>query len=143
MTDTPQHTYTLTDDATGKSVKLPVVKGTMGPETVDVRKLYEEGGIFTLDPSFSATASCKSRITYIDGDKGVLLHRGYKIEELAEKSTFLEVAYLLLNGNLRVLNPKFGDFLIAVLTVSVKQIQGRAQTVIESAGTALRCKTQF
>jgi citrate synthase len=100
MTDTPQHTYTLTDDATGKSVKLPVVKGTMGPETVDVRKLYEEGGIFTLDPSFSATASCKSRITYIDGDKGVLLHRGYKIEELAEKSTFLEVAYLLLNGDL-------------------------------------------
>lgn len=100
MTDTPQHTYTLTDDATGKSVKLPVVKGTMGPETVDVRKLYEEGGIFTLDPSFSATASCKSRITYIDGDKGILLHRGYKIEDLAEKSTFLEVAYLLLNGDL-------------------------------------------
>lgn len=100
MTDTPQHTYTLTDDATGKSLKLPVVKGTMGPETVDVRKLYEEGGIFTLDPSFSATASCKSRITYIDGDKGILLHRGYKIEDLAEKSTFLEVAYLLLNGDL-------------------------------------------
>ncbi len=109
MTDTPQHTYTLTDDATGKSVKLPVVKGTMGPETVDVRKLYEEGGIFTLDPSFSATASCKSRITYIDGDKGVLLHRGYKIEELAEKSTFLEVAYLLLNGDLPS-KQEFSDF---------------------------------
>jgi citrate synthase len=105
----PARTYTLTDDASGKSVKLPVVTGTMGPETVDIRKLYEEAGIFTLDPSFSATASCKSRITFIDGDKGILLHRGYSIEDLAEKSTFLEVAHLLLNGDLPN-KQEFADF---------------------------------
>ncbi|MCK6417422.1 MAG: citrate synthase [Alphaproteobacteria bacterium] len=93
-------TFTLTDDQTGKSYKLPVIEGTQGPAVIDVRKLYAESGYFTFDPSFSSTGSCKSALTYIDGDEGILMHRGYTIEDLAEKSTFLEVAYLLLNGEL-------------------------------------------
>jgi len=84
----------------GKSVELPVLKGTMGPEVVDVRKLYAEADVFTYDPGFTSTASCESKITYIDGDAGVLLHRGYPIDELAENSSFLEVCYLLLHGEL-------------------------------------------
>jgi citrate synthase len=101
-----QKTFTLTDDQTGKSYKLPVVDGTMGPSVIDIRSLYAETGHFTLDPSFMATGSCKSRLTYIDGDEGILMHRGYTIEELAEHSSFLEVAYLLLNGDLPTLEQK-------------------------------------
>lgn len=101
MTDnTPEKTFTLTNDATGESVKLPVLKGTDGPEVIDVRKLYGQTGHFTFDPSFTSTASCKSRITYIDGDEGILSHRGYDIKELARKSTFMEVCHLLLEGDL-------------------------------------------
>ncbi|MGB1076690.1 MAG: citrate synthase [Bdellovibrionales bacterium] len=100
MSDKQEKTFTLTNDQTGESVKLPVKEGTMGPATIDVRKLYAQTGHFTLDPSFTATGSCKSRITYIDGEKGILMHRGYSIEELTEKSHALEVAYLLLNGEL-------------------------------------------
>ena len=96
----PQDSFTLTDDKTGKAVQLPVLDGTVGPRVVDVRKLYDQTGMFTFDPSYTSTASCKSRITYIDGDKGVLMHRGYTIEDLAEKSTFMEVCSLLLNGEL-------------------------------------------
>jgi Citrate synthase len=66
----------------------------MGPRVIDVRKLYTEHDVFTYDPGFTSTASCESKITYIDGEKGILLHRGYPIEELAEKSDFLEVCYL-------------------------------------------------
>ena len=93
-------TMTLTDNATGKSVELPVIGGTIGPRVIDIRKLYAQTGHFTYDPGFMATAACRSSITYIDGDEGVLLYRGYPIEELAAKSDFLEVAYLLLNGEL-------------------------------------------
>ncbi|MBP9050351.1 MAG: citrate (Si)-synthase [Alphaproteobacteria bacterium] len=93
-------TFTLTNDQSGESWKLPVLDGTVGPSVIDIRPLFEETGHFTLDPSFTSTASCKSRITFIDGDKGVLLHRGYNIKELAEKSNFVEVAYLLLYGDL-------------------------------------------
>ncbi|MFN3827558.1 MAG: citrate synthase [Micavibrio sp.] len=98
--EVPQKTFTLTDDESGQSWKLPVLDGSTGPKTIDVRKLYDETGMFTFDPSYTSTASCKSRITYIDGDKGILMHRGYKIEQLAEQSTFLEVAYALLYGDL-------------------------------------------
>jgi citrate synthase len=91
---------TLTDDKTGKSVELPVLGGTIGPQVIDIRKLYALTGRFTYDPGFMATAACRSSITYIDGDEGILLYRGYPIEELAENSDFLEVAYLLLNGEL-------------------------------------------
>ncbi|MCB1651376.1 MAG: citrate (Si)-synthase [Alphaproteobacteria bacterium] len=95
-----QKTFTLTNNNTGDSVELPVLEGTCGPPVIDVRKLYEQTGHFTFDPSFTATGSCKSRLTFIDGEKGILMHRGYTIEELAENSSFMEVAYLLLNGDL-------------------------------------------
>ena len=84
----------------GKPVEFPVLKGTLGPDVIDVRKLYGQTGMFTYDPGFTSTASCSSKITYIDGDEGVLLHRGYTIEDLAKNSSFLEVAYLILNGEL-------------------------------------------
>ena len=94
------HTVTLTDNATGKSIELPVRQGTIGPAAIDITRLYREFGCLTYDPGFQSTASCSSGITYIDGDQGVLLYRGYPIEQLAEQSTFLEVAYLLLYGEL-------------------------------------------
>ena len=98
-TDT-QKTMTLTDNQSGSSVELPVIDGSVGPDVLDIRKLYGETGLFTFDPGYGATGSCKSGLTYIDGDKGVLLHRGYPIESLANQSDFLEVAYLLLEGEL-------------------------------------------
>src|SRR5580698_10304338 len=70
---------------------LQIIKGATGPDVVDVRKLYDESGVFTFDPGFTSTASCESKITYIDGDAGILLHRGYPIEQLAKNSSFLEV----------------------------------------------------
>jgi citrate synthase len=93
-------TMTLTDNSTGKSWDFPVLEGSVGPKVMDVRSLYAKTGMFTYDPGFMATAACRSSITYIDGDQGVLMYRGYPIQELAAKSDFLEVAYLLLNGDL-------------------------------------------
>ncbi len=90
----------ITDNVSGKSVTLPVTSGTIGPDVIDIRKLYGETGMFTYDPGYGATGSCTSGLTYIDGDKGILLHRGYAIEDLAEKADFLELAYLLLEGEL-------------------------------------------
>ncbi len=84
----------------GKTYDLPVRKPTLGPDVLDIRKLYGESDVFTYDPGFTSTAACESAITYIDGDKGELLYRGYPIEQLAEKSTHLEVCYLLLYGEL-------------------------------------------
>ncbi|MCC5084445.1 citrate synthase [Xanthomonas campestris] len=92
--------YQVTLNAGDKSVVLPVLKPTLGNDCVDISKLTKETGLFTYDSGFTATASCKSAITYIDGDNGVLLYRGYPIEQLAEKSSFLEVSYLLMNGEL-------------------------------------------
>ena len=83
-----------------KEVKLDVLHGSVGPSVIDIRKLYGEIGCFTYDPGYGATGSCESAITYIDGEQGILLHRGYSIDDLANKSSFLEVAYLLLNGEL-------------------------------------------
>jgi citrate synthase len=91
------------------SYDLQVIKGTTGPDVVDVRRLYDEAGVFTFDPGFTSTASCESKITYIDGDAGILLHRGYPIEQLAHQSSFLEVCYLLLNGELPNAT-QFADF---------------------------------
>ncbi len=85
---------------TGQEAEFPLLRGTLGPETVDIRKIYKDLGCFTYDPGFTATASCKSHITFIDGEKGVLLYRGYPIEQLAENCNYLEVAYLLMNGEL-------------------------------------------
>ncbi|MBB2170216.1 citrate (Si)-synthase [Gluconacetobacter aggeris] len=84
----------------GKTASLPVHSGTLGPDVLDIRKITAGLGVFTFDPGYGETASCTSKITFIDGDKGVLLHRGYPIAQLAEQATFTEVAYLLLNGEL-------------------------------------------
>ena len=84
----------------GKTIDLQVLKGTAGPDVIDIRKLYAKGDVFTYDPGYTSTASCESKITFIDGDEGILLHRGYPIVQLAEHSTFLEVCYLLLHGEL-------------------------------------------
>ena len=93
-------TVTVTDNATGKSIELPVLEGTHGPPVVDINGVFSELGYFTFDPGFTSTASCRSDVTFIDGENGILLYRGYPIEELAEKSTFLEVSYLLMHGEL-------------------------------------------
>jgi citrate synthase len=94
----------MTDSATlslaGKDFSYSVRSGSVGPDVIDIRKLYGQTGAFTFDPGFTSTASCESAITYIDGDQGVLLHRGYPIQQLAEHSSFMEVSYLLLNGEL-------------------------------------------
>lgn len=84
----------------GKSIQLPIRKATIGQDVIDITNLYKESAMFTYDPGFLATASCESKITYIDGDAGILRHRGYTIEDLAEKSDFMEVCYLLVNGEL-------------------------------------------
>ncbi len=100
MSSTANGSVTMTLDGSNKSFSLPLRPGTIGPAVADVSKLYSNLGIFTYDPGYGMTASCESKITYIDGDEGILLHRGYPIDQLAEHSTFLEVAYLLLNGDL-------------------------------------------
>ena len=104
MTDTGFATLQYGD----KSLQLPILKGTVGPDVIDVRTLYAESDAFTFDPGFTSTASCQSALTYIDGDAGILLHRGYPIDQLAEQSSFLEVCYLLLNGEL----PSAADFAV-------------------------------
>jgi citrate synthase len=91
-------TATLTID--NQAIELPIITGTVGPDVIDIRKLYAQSDRFTFDPGFTSTASCESQLTYIDGDEGVLLHRGYSIEQLSEESSFMEVSYLLLNGEL-------------------------------------------
>ncbi len=88
------------NEKTQSLCELPILSGTTGPDVVDIQSLYQKTGMFTYDPGFTSTASCSSAITYIDGEKGVLLYRGYPIEQLAEHCTFLEVCYLLLNGEL-------------------------------------------
>jgi len=93
-------TVTLINNATGERYDVPLRRGSMGPAAVDIASLYREAGIFSYDPGFLSTASCNSAITYIDGEQGVLLYRGYPIEQLASKASFLEVAYLLLYGEL-------------------------------------------
>jgi citrate synthase len=108
-----EKTVTLTDNITGKSVTLPVNAGSIGPKVIDIRNLYAEIGMFTFDPGYGATGSCVSGLTYIDGEAGILLHRGYAIEELAEKSEFLEVAFLLLDGDLPTVEEKT-EFVTAI-----------------------------
>lgn len=95
-----QQTVTIIDNATGKSIQCPVYRGTYGPPVIDTNGLYKKLGMFALDPGFVTTASCRSAITYLDGKQGILLHRGYPIEQLAEHSTYLEVCYLLIHGEL-------------------------------------------
>ncbi|MBI4827595.1 MAG: citrate synthase [Nitrospinae bacterium] len=96
----PKDTVTIIDNATGKQAEFPVKRGSHGPAVIDIATLNKELGMFTLDPGFLSTASCESAITFIDGDKGILLYRGYPIDQLAEHSDFLEVCYLLYYGRL-------------------------------------------
>ena len=93
-------TFQLTDSTSGKEIDLEVRDGTLGPRVFDIRSVYGEQGVFTYDPGFASTASCESKITFIDGASGILLYRGYPVGQLAEKSSFIEVCYLLLSGNL-------------------------------------------
>ncbi len=95
-----KNTVTITHNGTGQTWELPILEGTEGPDVVDVRRFYADTGMFTYDPGFTSTGSCESQITFIDGDKGILLHRGYAIEDLAEHSDFMDVCYLLLHGEL-------------------------------------------
>ncbi len=95
-----KNSMTFRDNRTGKEVELPIIEGTTGPAVVDCTKFYSDFGLFMLDPGFRATASCESKITFIDGEKGILQHRGYPIEQLAEKSNYLETCYLLMYGEL-------------------------------------------
>ena len=95
-----EESFTLTDNRTGESIEMPVLEGSEGPPVIDVRRLYAETGCFTYDPGYTSTGSCESKITFIDGDKGILLYRGYPIEELAEHAEYMEVCYLLLYGEL-------------------------------------------
>ena len=95
-----EDTVTFTDNATDKQVELPMRRGTLGPGAVDIGRFYRETGYFTYDPGFLSTASCHSALTYIDGEQGQLMYRGYPIEQLAKHSNFIEVAYLLLYGEL-------------------------------------------
>ncbi len=113
MSTSPKETVTVINNSSGKQVEFPLHSGTIGPKVIDIRSLYSQMDLFTYDPGFTSTGSCKSAITYIDGDAGVLLHRGYPIEELAEHSDFMEVAYLLLNGDLPNLKQK-ADFVKAI-----------------------------
>ncbi|GHF46837.1 citrate synthase [Seohaeicola zhoushanensis] len=97
MTDAPKTAQLILD---GKTYELPVLSPTAGPDVIDIRKLYGQADVFTYDPGYTSTASCDSTVTFIDGDEGVLLHRGYPIDQLASKSHYLEVCYLLLYGEL-------------------------------------------
>ncbi len=99
-----QDTISVKDNSTGIEAELPLLKGELGTPTADIGTFHSKLGLFTYDPGFVSTASCKSAITYIDGENGILLYRGYPIEQLAKESTFLEVAYLLMNGELPVNN---------------------------------------
>src|ERR1700752_3462104 len=100
MTEKSGKAFTLTDADSGRSTQLPLRTGTIGPAALDIRDLQQDLDVFTYDPGCGMTAATESRITYIDGDAGVLLYRGYPIEQLAERSSFMEVAYLLLIGEL-------------------------------------------
>jgi citrate synthase len=95
-----KNSVTLTDNRTGRSWEFPVIDGSIGPSVIDIRKLYGETDMFTYDPGFTSTGACESKITFIDGEAGILRHRGYAIEDLAEHSDFMEVCYLLLHGDL-------------------------------------------
>ena len=92
--------FTLFNNETGQSFEIPVLNGSEGPSVLDIRSLYKDTGMFTYDPGYTSTASCTSSITYIDGHKGILKHRGYDIKDLANHSNFIEVCYLLLHANL-------------------------------------------
>ena len=119
----------------GKSIEFPVLSGSVGPDVVDIRTLYAKTGMFTYDPGFLSTASCSSKITYIDGDQGVLLYRGYPIEQLAMHCDFLEVCYLLLRGELpdRKQKAEFVDIVTHHTMVHEQLARDRKSTRLNSS----------
>ena len=130
--NTKNGTLTLGD----KDYKFPIYEGTIGPEVVDIRKLYAKTDVFTYDPGFTSTASCECKITYIDGDEGVLLHRGYPIEQLAEHGDFLETCYLLLYGELPTASQKAEfDYIVTHHTMVHEQMTGSSRA---SGATPIR-----
>ncbi len=122
------HTVTFTDNRTGQTIELPVRESTLGPGAIDIGRFFRDTGYFTYDPGFLSTASCQSDLTYLDGDQGQLLYRGYPIEQLAEKSSFLEVAHLMLNDELPNQDEldSFTDIIIhhSMLNESLKRLFG-------------------
>jgi citrate synthase len=118
------------------SIDMPIYKGTIGPDVVDIRKLYGATGKFTYDPGFMSTAACNSSITYIDGDKGELLYRGYPIEQLAVNCDFLETCYLLLNGEL----PNAEQKEVFTDTVTKHTMIHEQMNSVASAVTRTRCR---
>ncbi|MDQ2801968.1 MAG: citrate synthase, partial [Pseudomonadota bacterium] len=114
MSGSAKRSVTITLGGSNKSARLPLIAGSLGPDVADIRKLQSDLGIFTYDPGYGATAACESKITFIDGDEGVLLYRGYPIEQLAERSSFIEVAYLLMNGELPTA-PQLSAFELGVM----------------------------
>ena len=120
------------------SVELPVRAGTIGPSVVDIGKLYGQTGMFTFDPGFTSTASTESKITYIDGDEGILLYRGYPIDQLAEHGDFLETCYLLLYGELPTTAQKADfDYRVTRHTMVHEQMRGSTRG---SAATLILCR---
>lgn len=114
---------TLIDNTSGKRYEFPVIEGTLGPDVIDIRSLYAQTGMFTYDPGFTSTGACRSAITYIDGDKGVLMHRGYPIEQLVLNTDYLDVCYLLLHGELpSVAQKEAFDLAITTHTMLHEQI---------------------
>ncbi len=111
---TEKNSLTLIDNRSGRRIELPIMEGTQGPAAVDIGRFYRELGYFTYDPGFLSTASCHSELTFIDGEAGVLQYRGYPIEQLAERSSFLEVAYLMLYGELPT-RPQLDEFTDIIL----------------------------
>src|SRR6187200_3628712 len=107
--DAKSSNKTATLTVGNKTYDFPILSGTVGPDVIDIAKLYAQAGMFTYDPGFTSTGSCESKITYIDGDEGILLYRGYPIEQLAEHGDFLETCYLLLYGELPTASQK-ADF---------------------------------
>ena len=130
-------TVTVTDNATGKSAELPLLDGTIGPQVIDIRRLYPDLGHFTFDPGYTATGSCESKITYIDGDIGELLYRGYPIEQLADKSDFMEVCYLLLYGELPT-RDREDNFVRTVTRHTMVHEQTHRVLLAASAATRIR-----
>ncbi len=132
-----EHKTQLTVD--GKTLDLPVKSGSIGPQVIDIGKLYAQTGMFTYDPGFTSTASCESGITYIDGDAGILLYRGYPIEQLAEHGDFLETCYLLLYGELPTAAQKADfDYRVTRHTMVHEQMAASSR-----ASAAMRTRWRF
>ena len=113
--DSPNPNKTATVTIGNKNYDFPIRNGSTGPDVIDISTLYNKAGVFTYDPGFMSTASCESKITYIDGDEGILLYRGYPIEQLAEHGDFLETCYLLLYGDLPTAAQKHDRFAAGLL----------------------------